>query len=109
MANCCPKAMSFFGLIQRIYTLFSSSTKRWKFFKDREKSLTLEPLSQTRWESHVESVRPIKEQTVLVNTSKYPKTKSETESLTTYELQNFEFLLGMVIWYKLLQSTLQVN
>jgi hypothetical protein len=34
MANCCPKAMSFFGVIQRIYTLFSSSTKRWKIFKD---------------------------------------------------------------------------
>ncbi|XP_073313546.1 uncharacterized protein [Primulina huaijiensis] len=62
MANCCPKAMSFFGVIQRIYTLFSSSTKRWKIFKDHVKGLTVNPLSQTRWESHVESVKPIKEQ-----------------------------------------------
>ncbi|XP_038971164.1 uncharacterized protein LOC120104314 [Phoenix dactylifera] len=30
IANSCPKAISFFGVIQRIYTLFSSSTKRWK-------------------------------------------------------------------------------
>jgi hypothetical protein len=26
--NSCPKAISFFGIVQRIYTLFSSSTKR---------------------------------------------------------------------------------
>ncbi|XP_052206734.1 uncharacterized protein LOC127811058 [Diospyros lotus] len=38
------------------------------------------------------------------DTSKDPKTKSEAESLAAYELQNFEFLLGMVIWYKLLHA-----
>ena len=27
VANSCPKAISFFGVVQRIYTLFSSSTK----------------------------------------------------------------------------------
>ncbi|XP_022851453.1 zinc finger MYM-type protein 1-like [Olea europaea var. sylvestris] len=71
MANCCSKAMSFFGVIQRIYTVFSSSPKRWKIFKDKVED---------------------------------PKTKSEAKSLATYELENFEFLLGMVIWYKLLHA-----
>ncbi|XP_075515349.1 uncharacterized protein LOC142549989 [Primulina tabacum] len=112
MANCCPKAMSFFGVIQRIYTLFSSSTKRWEIFKDHVKGLTVKPLSQTRWESHVESVKPIKEQIAqirdalydLANDSEDPKTKSEAESLALYELENFEFLLGVVIWYKLLHA-----
>ncbi|XP_073151891.1 uncharacterized protein [Henckelia pumila] len=112
MANCCPKAMSFFGVIQRIYTLFSSSTKRWKIFKDLVKGLTVKPLSQTRWESHVESVKPIKEQTSqirdalyeLANKSEDPKMKSEAESLALHELENFEFLLGVVIWYKLLYA-----
>ena len=28
VANSCPKAMTFFGVLQRIYSLFSSSTKR---------------------------------------------------------------------------------
>ncbi|XP_042374434.1 zinc finger MYM-type protein 1-like [Zingiber officinale] len=112
MANCCSKAMSMFGVIQRIYTLFSSSTKRWKVFKDHVEGLIIKPLSQTRWESHVESMKTIKEQTSkirdalldLAQTSKDPKTKSEAESLATYELENFEFLLGMVIWYKLLHA-----
>ncbi|XP_042401404.1 52 kDa repressor of the inhibitor of the protein kinase-like [Zingiber officinale] len=110
MVNCCPQAMSFFGVIQRIYTLFSSSTKRWRIFKDHVKGLTVKPLSQTRWESHVESVKPIKEQTAqirdvlldLTNDTEDPKTKSEAESLALYELEKFEFLLGVVIWYKLL-------
>jgi hypothetical protein len=29
MANSCTKVVSFFGVVQRLYTLFSSSTKRW--------------------------------------------------------------------------------
>ncbi|XP_042460344.1 zinc finger MYM-type protein 1-like [Zingiber officinale] len=110
MVNCCPQAMSFFGVIQRIYTLFSSSMKRWRIFKDHVKGLTVKSLSQTRWESHVESVKPIKEQTVqirdalldLTNDIEDPKTKSEAESLALYELEKYEFLLGVVIWYKLL-------
>ncbi|XP_022866201.1 zinc finger MYM-type protein 1-like [Olea europaea var. sylvestris] len=66
MVNCCSKAVSFFGVIHRIYTLFSSSTKRWQIFKDNVKGLTVKPLSQTRWESHVESVKPIMEQTAQI-------------------------------------------
>ncbi|XP_022845353.1 zinc finger MYM-type protein 1-like [Olea europaea var. sylvestris] len=80
--------------------------------KDNVKGLTVKPLSQTRWESHVESVNPIMEQTTqirkalldLAETNEDPKVKSEVESLATHELQNFEFLLGMVIWYRLLHA-----
>ena len=35
----------------------------------------------------------------LSKTSDDPKTKSEANCLVTYELENFEFLLSMVIWY----------
>ena len=60
MANSCPKAISFFGVIQHIYTLFSSSTKRWKILQDNVSGLTLNSLSQTRWESRIVSVKAIK-------------------------------------------------
>jgi len=38
----------------------------------------------------------------LVETSDDPKIKSKVDSLTTYELENFEFLLDMNSWYDIL-------
>ena len=110
IANSCPKAISFFGIVQRIYTLFSSSTKRWKILLDNVPSLTLKPLSQTRWESRIESIKIIKFQTPqireallqLAKTSEDPKIKSEANCLATYEMESFEFLLSMTIWYDIL-------
>ncbi|XP_028055104.1 uncharacterized protein LOC114259291 [Camellia sinensis] len=110
MANSCPKAISFFGVLQCIYLLFLSSTKQWKVFKNHVEGLTLKPLSQTRWESHVESIKAIRYQAPqirdalnhLANLGEPHNTKSEAESLATYEIENFEFLLGMIIWHNLL-------
>jgi hypothetical protein len=73
-------------------------------------SLTLKPLSQTRWESRIESLKAIKFQTPqirdallqLANTSEGPKTKSEANCLVTYEIESFEFLLSITIWYDIL-------
>ena len=45
----------------------------------------------------------------LEKTSKDPKTKSEADCLATYEIESFEFLLGMTIWYDILLLTLLVK
>ncbi|XP_059669131.1 uncharacterized protein LOC132314265 [Cornus florida] len=117
MANFCCKELSFFGVVQCMYSLFSSSTKRWKVLTDNIKGFILKPSSQTRWEGQLESVKVIRFQTPdirnalihLANTSEDPKTKSDAECLATYEIENFEFLLGMVIWFDILNAINKVS
>jgi len=70
----------------------------------------VKPLSATRWESHVESVKVIRFQALeireallqLAETDNDFKIKSEADSLATHGIENFEFLLGMIIWYEIL-------
>ena len=38
----------------------------------------------------------------LAKTSEDPKIKSEANCLATYEIESFELLLGMTIWYDIL-------
>ncbi|XP_042448514.1 zinc finger MYM-type protein 1-like [Zingiber officinale] len=112
MANSCVKAVSFFGVVQRMYTLFASSTKRWKILQDHVNQLTLKSLSTTRWESHVNSITAIITQPNEIREALYElskvsegaKTRSEAESLVTHELESFEFLLGMIIWHNILKK-----
>ena len=67
-------------------------------------------MSQTSWESRIESVKAVRFQTLqirdtlfeLAEASDDPKIKSEVDCLANYELENFEFLLGMTIWYDIL-------
>ena len=44
MANSCSKAKSFFGVIQRLYVLFSSSQKRWEFLTSNVEHLTVKAI-----------------------------------------------------------------
>ncbi|KAL5547411.1 hypothetical protein UlMin_002642 [Ulmus minor] len=98
IATSCVKAISFFGVLERIYLVLSSSPKHWKILKNNISSLTVKPLSQIHWESCIESRCWLE----LAKTSDDPKIKSEAKCLATYELEDFEFLLGMTSWYDIL-------
>jgi hypothetical protein len=66
MAKTSSQAFSFFGVLQGIYTLFASSTKRWQLLKKHVPSLSLKPVWDTRWESKIDSVQAIRYQTSAV-------------------------------------------
>ncbi|KAK9674251.1 hypothetical protein RND81_12G221200 [Saponaria officinalis] len=117
IANTCVKARDFFGTIQRIYTIFSYSTKRWQVLKNNVKGLTLKPLSSTRWESRVDSVKAIRFQMSeirealleVAEVDNDSKIRSEAKSLATNELGDFEFLVSIIIWYDILSHVNEVS
>ena len=58
-ASCCLEVAKFFGIVQSLF--FSVSTKRWSVLL-RHVSLTLKPLSTTRWEARIEAFKPLRYQ-----------------------------------------------
>ncbi|XP_074298379.1 uncharacterized protein LOC141629250 [Silene latifolia] len=110
MANSCGKAKDFFGVIQRIYTIFANSNKIWEILKNNATKYTIKQFSSTRWESRVDSVKAIRFQIAEVcdallqvgETDNDSKIRSEAKSLAMNELGDFEFLVALVIWYEIL-------
>lgn len=108
-AKCTPKAMTFFGEVQRIYVIFSASTKRWDILKKNVPNLTVKKSCDTRWESKIESVRALRYQikeirdalSEVVEITDDSKIKSETRSLLNV-VSSYEFLLALAIWHDLL-------
>lgn len=109
VAKCCPDAITFFGILQTIYILFSASTKRWAVFKKHVPGLSVKPLSNTRWECRIDSVKAIRYQVgevydALVEISEItdePKVKAEAESLAN-QLKDYKFLVSLIFWYEVL-------
>ncbi|XP_035837067.1 zinc finger MYM-type protein 1-like [Helianthus annuus] len=110
MAYSCVKGKSFFGHIQRIYTIFANSINRWQILKDNVKNWSLKSLSQTRWESRFESVKAIKLQLDDVReallevgeTDSDAAIAEEALALAENQLSGFDFLVSIVIWYEVL-------
>ena len=110
MAKSCRKAISFFGVVQRIYVLFASSTKRWSVLLEHVKNLTVKSLSSTRWESRIKSIKAIRYQapelrSALLSLSEDSDTeaKDRSDAKNLFDiLGSFEFILGMVIWHDIL-------
>lgn len=110
MAKSCVKAISFFGIVQRIYVLFSSSTKRWDVLINHVESLTVKSWSNTRWESRIKSVKAIRFQAPKIRSAllqlskdKDVEAKDRSDAKNLFEvLGTFEFILGMIIWYDIL-------
>ena len=84
---------------------------------DHVPDLTLKYFSNTRWECRIKSVKAIRFQCpqIRLALSKLyescdndAKTKSEAESLIN-ALENFEFSLGVVVWYDILFAINTVN
>ena len=109
------EALTFFGVLTRLYVLFSSSAQRWEILK-KHVQLTIKSHSDTRWESRINCVKPLRynlkevlmaleELQAYCVERKDGKTISETKSLIA-QLSKWSFILSVIIWYDIL---FQVN
>lgn len=106
-ASACTIAKSFFGLVQRLYTIFSASSMRWSIIQKHVK-ISLKNLSETRWEARIESVKAIRFQLPEIlnaldelKNMGDPMLFSECNSISE-EIKSFEFLVPLFIWYDIL-------
>ncbi|XP_074296904.1 uncharacterized protein LOC141627564 [Silene latifolia] len=117
IANSCSQGKDFFAIIQRVYTIFAHSTKRWNILKDNVSGLTPKPLSATRWESRIDSVKAIRFQHVefqealleIADVDNDGIIRSQAKSLALNELGSFEFVVSIVIWYEILYFVNEVS
>lgn len=109
-------AISFFGYVQRLYNIFSSSTKRWDVLKKHVNKLTVKNLPETRWEAKAEAVKALRLQpNEIINAlkdlqqssleNKDGVTMTECKAIVR-ELSSWRFLVCLVVWHDLL---MQIN
>uniref|UniRef100_G3Q2L3 HAT C-terminal dimerisation domain-containing protein n=1 Tax=Gasterosteus aculeatus TaxID=69293 RepID=G3Q2L3_GASAC len=98
------------GVQQKLYTLFSGSTQRWAILK-KHVGITLKMWAETRWESKVKGVEPMRYHGAAVrealievrNHTKDPAVKAEAQSLSE-EVGSYRFSICTVVWYDMLPS-----
>jgi hypothetical protein len=102
-------AVSFFGVVQKIYVFLSAFPRRWSVLKKYVTQLTGKPLSDTRWESRIDSFRYQEEEIydalydLRQKMSYGPVTRHEAELLASH-MKSFIFLCSTVIWYNILRK-----
>ena len=58
-ANSSTEAVTFFGVLTRLYVLFSSSAQRWEILK-KHVELSIKSQFDTRWESRIKCIKPLR-------------------------------------------------
>ncbi|KAK4885837.1 hypothetical protein RN001_002108 [Aquatica leii] len=110
MAKSSFEAANFFNIVQKLYTFFASSTFRWAILLKYIDSYTLKPLSDTRWESRVDSLKALRFQIGPIYDALYSiyedpeidnMIRDEASGLLN-NLKQFKFICSIVIWYKIL-------
>ncbi|CAM5106953.1 unnamed protein product [Eretmochelys imbricata] len=112
--RCCLEASSFFDLVQCVYVFFSGSACRWEILTRHVNSLTVKPLNQTRWESHIDALKPLRyelgniydalieisDDTTFTGSSGN-MARSDAEALAN-GLSKLKFVTSLILWHNIL-------
>ena len=114
-AESCREAITYFGTVQQMYNLFSSSPQRWEILK-QHLPVSLHSISKTRWSARIDGVKPVahhlsslrKALCELESINLTALARTELRSIEKY-ISKFEFILMSNIWIKLLTMIHQTN
>ena len=107
-AKCCPEAITFFGVVQKCYVIFSSSPQCWEILLSKI-GCSLHSTSETRWSAHVAAVKPFTAHlpglvdaiNELLESNIPPETVTDLKGIKTY-ITSFKGLLMASVWLKIL-------
>lgn len=112
------KSVTLFGVLQRLFILFSGSVNRWKILTDHLGLYSLKTLSDTRWEAKITSVKAVRYQlydvhdalVTLANETEKSDVTTSHEAITLAEqLKDFGFIVSLIVWYEILFQVNIVN
>ncbi|XP_065662742.1 zinc finger MYM-type protein 1-like [Hydra vulgaris] len=114
-AESCKEAVTYFGTIQQIYNLFSSSPQRWEILKQHF-PVSLHGMSKTRWSARIDGVKPVAQHLNSVRSALNElgvphltaQAKMELNAIQKY-ISKFDCILMSSIWMKLLTMIHQSN
>lgn len=118
-ANICTEAISFFGVVQKLFNFVSASTHRWNKLKDQislnylenNRLSLLKSLSDTRWSARFDAIRSLKINYISIiqflkilaeDMEQSCDTRSEAANLL-YKLCEIESCILCVLWYNILE------
>lgn len=108
-------ALNQFGILHKLFTMFSASTQRWAVLK-KHVGITLKMWTDTRWENKLKSVEPLRYEAATVREAlievrdhtKDPIIKVEAQSLSE-EVGSYRFSICTVVWYRCFYFNLTVS
>lgn len=108
------ESTNFFDLAHQVYVFFAGSTRRWDKLTKHVKDFTVKRMSDTRWESRVEALKPLRYQLGDVydalmdihgdksfTGSSGNTTRTEAKNLAE-SICKFDFIVSLVVWYDIL-------
>ncbi|CAH2295748.1 zinc finger MYM-type 1-like [Pelobates cultripes] len=102
--------VTFFGTLERVYSLFSVSTHRWELLMENV-GVTVKRLSQTRWSAHYDAVKPVRANfeklTSALEKLCNPKENVDTRGSAQMLLSavcDFSFLCYLSFWCEVLEE-----
>ena len=114
-AESCLAVITFVGIVQKVFVIFSSSPKRWEILK-KHLPCSLHGMSTTRWSARIACVKPFAEHLNCVRNAveEVLQTNLSADAWASLRgvmryMNSFQCILMASVWFKVLSAIDQRN